>query len=338
MEISPPKNAEHTPPPSASATAPQPLTVHPYIMEPSPPSSQAGPKVSTSADTPVDATSPPFSPSSTTPVLEKDDLDFAGNVDVNDELPDEKTMKKVDDTLVLDANRVSRPFSDLYRGPGVAPRQLIIFIRHFFCGNCQEYLRTLSSSITPESLLKLDAPASITVVGCGEPELIDMYAKETNCPFPIYAEPTRRLYDLLGMTKTWDLGPKPNYIHSNIIITSLQSIGQSLKTGSKALKGGDFKQVGGEFLFEDGKCTWVHRMRNTRDHCEVTDVRRMLGLDDARPPMRKRWSHGIKQVKARNRSRSWGLRSRSRSKTAKDERELVKETEEKMNLNGSTTA
>ena len=167
-----------------------------------------------------------------------------------------------------------------------------------------------------------------------------MYVKETNCPFPIYAEPTRRLYDLLGMTKTWDLGPKPKYIHSNIIITSLQSIGQSLKTGSKALKGGDFKQVGGEFLFEDGKCTWVHRMRNTRDHCEVTDVRTMLGLDDARPPMRKRWSHSIKQVKERNRnrSRSWGLRSRSKSKTAREEKDLVKETEEKMTLNGSTTA
>ena len=141
METSPPKIAEQTPPPSASAAAPQPLTVHPPTVEPSPPSSQSGPKVSSSATgTPVDMTAPPFSPSSTTPVLEKDDLDFAGNVDVNDDLPDENLMKKVDDTLLLDANRVSRPFSDLYRGPGVAPRHLIIFIRHFFCGVSTSFL------------------------------------------------------------------------------------------------------------------------------------------------------------------------------------------------------
>ena len=80
--------------------------------------------------------SPPFSPSSTTPVLEKDDadLDFAGNIDVNDDLPTEQVLRRVGDLLILDAKGQSRPFKDLYQGEGVAPRQLVIFIRHFFCG------------------------------------------------------------------------------------------------------------------------------------------------------------------------------------------------------------
>jgi hypothetical protein len=68
--------------------------------------------------------------------LEKDDadLDFAGNIDVNDDLPTEQDLKRVGDLLVLDAKGQSRPFKELYQGEGVAPRQLIIFVRHFFCG------------------------------------------------------------------------------------------------------------------------------------------------------------------------------------------------------------
>lgn len=274
-----------------------------------------------SSPTTVEApATPPFSPSSTTPVLENPELDFEGTVEVNNDIPSEKDMQRVDDLLVLDATGESRPFRDLYKGEGVAPRQLIIFIRHFFCGNCQEYLRELSASITPEALLALPEPTFITVVGCGRPELIEMYAQTTNCPFPIYADPTRKLYDLLSMTRTWDMGKKPEYIQSNMLFTSVQSIVQSLKTGSKALKGGDFKQVGGEFLFEDGKCVWAHRMKHTRDHTEVSAVREMLGLKGEKIPLRKRWSHGVKTLKeqGRDRSSSWG-RVRSKSKGAKDQ-------------------
>jgi hypothetical protein len=264
-------------------------------------------------------TTPPFSPSSTTPVLENPELDFEGAVDVNNDIPSEKDMARVDDLLVLDSSGESRPFKALYKAEGVAPRQLIIFIRHFFCGNCQEYLRELSASITPDSLLALPEPTFITVVGCGRPELIDMYAQTTKCPFPIYADPTRKLYDLLSMTRTWEMGKKPEYIQSNMLFTSVQSIVQSLKTGSNALKGGDFKQVGGEFLFDDGKCVWAHRMKHTRDHVEVSDVRQLLGLETKKIPLRKRWSHSVKTLKdqGRERSSSWG-RGGLKSKGAKD--------------------
>ena len=48
--------------------------------------------------------------------------------------PTEKELSKVEDLLILDAQGKSRPFKELYDASGVAPRQLIIFIRHFFCG------------------------------------------------------------------------------------------------------------------------------------------------------------------------------------------------------------
>lgn len=145
-----------------------------------------------------------------------------------------------------------------------------------------------------------------------------MYIATTSCPFPVYADPSHKLYDYLGMTRTLNMGKKPNYIHSNLFVTSVQSIVQGLRTGDKALKGGDFKQVGGEFLFEDGEVKWVHRMRNTRDHAEIEELRSIIGLKAQKPPMRKRWSHKVEEKKeGRVRSKSWG-RVRSKSKSKKE--------------------
>ncbi|KAF1918282.1 AhpC/TSA antioxidant enzyme-domain-containing protein [Ampelomyces quisqualis] len=248
-----------------------------------------------------------------TPMLQPEQGDFEGAIDVTNDVPTAQDLDDVGDLLVLDAQGQSRPFKELYNAPHIAPRQLIIFIRHFFCGNCQEFLRTLSSSMTPAALLALPTPTFITVIGCGKPELIPMYANTTSCPFPIYADPTRKLYDLLGMTRTLQLGSKPAYMHTSVLINSVQSIFQSLGTGKHALQGGDFKQVGGEFLFEDGQCTWVRRMKNTRDHSEVVDLRHVLGLDGTTPPVRNRWSHAVKPTTPQRRSLSWG-RLRSKSK------------------------
>ncbi|KAF2202422.1 hypothetical protein GQ43DRAFT_311980 [Delitschia confertaspora ATCC 74209] len=280
---------------------------------------EPGPKDVTSTN---ELPSPILSPNGATPVLEKSEIDFVGDVEVNNDLPTDKQMKAVEDLLVLDAKGQSRPFKQLYAGEGVAPRQLIIFIRHFFCGNCQEYLRTLSSSITPDELLSLPTPTFISVIGCGSPDLIEMYQQTTSCPFPIYADPTRKLYDYLGMTRTLTLGKKPEYMQTGLLSSSIQSIIQGIKQGRNAMSGGDFKQVGGEFMFEEGECFWVHRMRNTRDHAEIPELRKVLGLGDEKTPVRKRWSHGIREV--RKRSGSWG-RGSSRSRKEGKEGKASKE-------------
>lgn len=89
-------------------------------------------------------------------------------------------------------------------------------------------------------------------MGCGDPHLIDMYASETGCPFPIYADPTRKLYQELGMVKTLALGTRPAYMNKSILKSSLDSIVQGVKQikNGLVLKAGDQRQIGGEFLFE----------------------------------------------------------------------------------------
>ncbi|KAI9812862.1 MAG: hypothetical protein M1827_004380 [Pycnora praestabilis] len=231
----------------------------------------------------------------------------AGDLDVTNNIPTQADLDKVANLPVLDVNGASRPFQSLYSGDKEAKRILILFVRHFFCGNCQEYLRTLCSSITPESLLSLSTLTEIVVIGCGQPDLIPMYTETANCPFPIYADPTRKLYDQLGMSRTLNLGPKkPDYIQASFATNTLRSIYQGVMSGTGAFQGGNYKQVGGEFLFDRGKITWCHRMRNTRDHAEISELRRVLGMDEERPNVKKRdTSLGVGLAR---RSSSWGRR------------------------------
>ncbi|RYP55335.1 hypothetical protein DL768_000090 [Monosporascus sp. mg162] len=264
-------------------------------------------------------------------------LDFQGEVQTNNDLPSLETLRKIESYTVLDADGRSHPFKSLYAGRNVARRVLIIFIRHFFCGNCQEYLRTLSASITPEALLQLPVSTFIAVIGCGSPKLIDSYLKETGCPFPIYADPTRRLYNKLGMVRTLSLGSKPAYMNKSMASSVVSSVVQGLKHVKSGLvtKMGDQRQVGGEFLFEpasmsleppissptddagpvdeddasntsasekveEKRVTWCHRMRTTRDHAEIPELMEVLGLEgDGATPIKddERWAKALRSRK-----------------------------------------
>ncbi|KAK4121390.1 hypothetical protein N657DRAFT_648214 [Parathielavia appendiculata] len=228
--------------------------------KPAPPESTPGVVTEKSAATPPFpkiTTAASAAPLTATAIAKEDDdgvnpVEFEGSVDSNHDLPTPETIRKIDSYVVLDRDGKSHTFRSLYTGKHTARRVLIIFVRHFYCGNCQNYLRTLSSHITPSSLLALPLSTFICVIGCGDPALIDMYAAATDCPFPIYADPTRRLYAELGMVRTLALGARPAYMKQNLLASSVQSIVQGLKNVPKglALKGGDSRQVGGEFLFE----------------------------------------------------------------------------------------
>lgn len=79
-----------------------------------------------------------------------------------------------------------------------------------------------------------------------------MYADATGCPFPIYTDPTRKLFSELGMVRTLALGERPAYIRKSLLRASLEGIVQGLRQIPRglAMKSGDQKQIGGEFLFE----------------------------------------------------------------------------------------
>lgn len=161
-----------------------------------------------------------------------------------------------------------------------------------------------------------------------------MYARETEWPYPIYVDPSKSLYAQLGMIRTLNLGPKsPEYMQYSLPSAVVRAIFQSIKAGRGAFKGGDYWQVGGEFLFEDGGASWCHRMKNTRDHAEIPETRRQLGLDGAKPPLRKTFSSGIRrsssqlQRRLSDRRKSWS-RSRDRAEKSSPEGSMMEKVKE----------
>ncbi|PBP25513.1 fmHP [Diplocarpon rosae] len=268
------------------------------------------------------------------------DANFAGDVNTDNKIPSQATLKSIENFSILDQEGRAISFKTLYTGPNVARRVLVIFIRHFYCGNCQEYIRSLTSSVSPSDLLSLPTPTFIAIVGCGSPSLISMYQAETNCAFPIYADPTKKLYSKLGMLRTLNMGTRPEYQRKQVVSMMVTSFMQSMRMLKKgqAMKGGDMYQVGGEFLFEpvdlsspvgspeleaannkqlgatnrtggegmlqDGyteekRVTWCHRMRHTRDHAEIPELREVLGLHDegVAGKNKKRWSKALLERK-----------------------------------------
>lgn len=86
------------------------------------------------------------------------------------------------------------------------------------------------------------------------------------------------------MGRTLDLGSKkPEYLgKKSMWQVSLAGVKQSLMAGSRIFKGGDWSQIGGEFLFVRGmegwSVKWCHRMETTRDHAEVRELKEVIGL------------------------------------------------------------
>lgn len=77
----------------------------------------------------------------------EDDSDFCGidpddfftqfrdDIDVSDELPSRETLQKAGELPIYDAQGNSRPFKSIYSGDDViGERQLVLFVRHFYCG------------------------------------------------------------------------------------------------------------------------------------------------------------------------------------------------------------
>ena len=91
------------------------------------------------------------------------------------------------------------------------------------------------------------------------------------------------------------MGTRPDYIRKGLVRTVAESIGQALKHIPSGLgtKGGDSRQVGGEFLFEpsdkgEGKqVTWCHRMKTTRDHTGVSELAKVLDPDGSHLMLQK---------------------------------------------------
>lgn len=150
-------------------------------------------------------------------------------------------------------------------------------VRHFFCTSDQDYVRSLSEQMPPDTLSALPSgPARLVIIGCGDPSRILPYAAETSCAFPVFTDPSRRLFANLGMKRTMAVSPNPPYVRHSTLGLVLKSVMQMIWSGWGALKGGDYIQNGGEWIFKEGKCVWAHRMKTMSDHMPAEELLQVL--------------------------------------------------------------
>lgn len=174
------------------------------------------------------------------------------------------------------------------------------------------------------------------------------------------------------MTRTLSLGSKdPDYIQHTIVSGMVKSIAQGLKriAAGDVMQAGDIKQVGGEFLFEvvsrgtrltDSKqgngalekveVTWCHRMKNTRDHAELPELRKVLGLDKAEANGEERrrrsessWRNSglARSLSNKRQSLSWSRtrrRSRSTGRKLSQDHMQIDTVKEEVRLEDAPTA
>jgi hypothetical protein len=139
---------------------------------------------------------------------------------------------------------------------------------------------SLVATANPDALR--EANVNLVIISDGSPKMIATYRKIFKCPFPIFTDPTRNLYRVLGMTlRTLDSGP-PNEAGDYITHGPLGGLGMVLKNAVKMplANAGDIKQLGGEFLLGPGSvCHYAHRMHTTKSHAPVKELLKRAGVD-----------------------------------------------------------
>ncbi|KAM5530209.1 hypothetical protein V8D89_016123 [Ganoderma adspersum] len=158
---------------------------------------------------------------------------------------------------------------------------IVVFIRHFWCGSCQQYVIQLAS-VRKEALEQ--ANTRLLIIGCGDWKLIKDYCGLTDFKGGMYADPSRKLYHTFGLIETLDRTPagqeKRSYLGKSVIGNVLASIWEGpLKHPQHLGKQGNISQLGGDYIFgPGGTCIYASPMKHTEDHVEVKELMKQAGV------------------------------------------------------------
>ncbi|VDB89113.1 unnamed protein product [Peniophora sp. CBMAI 1063] len=190
---------------------------------------------------------------------------------------DTQTLEKAAQLEVYNEKGEKVKFGSIFKDK----KTVVVFIRHFFCGICKQYVSQISSTVRGEALQA--ANTDIVLVGCGEWELIKEYKEDTGFEGNVYANPDRSLYSAFGMVEnlkqTPSGQPKASYITQSVWKTTLEATKHTLFHITQFSKSGNISQNGGELVLGPGlECSFFHRMVHTQDHAELTDIMRAAGV------------------------------------------------------------
>lgn len=120
-----------------------------------------------------------------------------------DRIPSKRRLWEAGTLFITDENGDLVCFGDMFPKmpdhvePGQPiPKTAVFFIRHFWCGQCQDYMFASLSQLDPVALEK--AGIKVIVISNGSWKIIKSYRELFKCPFPIYVDGPRKLYQLMG--------------------------------------------------------------------------------------------------------------------------------------------
>ena len=200
-------------------------------------------------------------------------------------LPTHEQLRRAASHLVIAESGVRVTFGSLF----AEQRTIVIFIRHFWCPLCQDYMSSVRSVVRPDVLRSPDAlgaesgsAAKLVVISNGSHGMISKYKQIFRMPFEMYTDPTLAVYNTLGMARGRE-GDHPTCSSATCGVSPQESAGseKQKKKGGKICnggyvkhgtmggivmvlvraikvgmplweKGGDVAQLGGEFVFGPG--------------------------------------------------------------------------------------
>lgn len=230
-------------------------------------------------------------------------------------------------------------------------RTIVIFIRHFWCPLCQDYMSSLSSLVKPEMLQSNKdsiKEVQLVVISNGAHAMIGKYRKIFELPFTMYTDPSLAIYTALGMGRDkggharehgrrhhgsisdglalgaheyieeQETSGDGDYVKHGLIGGIAMVVVRAFKVGMPVWeKGGDIGQLGGEFVFGPGlTCSYAHRMQNTKGHAPIKDVLNAAGI--VLPPLQPHQEGWKAHTKKRSSKQSIRRLSVRRSSTSKN--------------------
>lgn len=126
---------------------------------------------------------------------------FDANVNA---IPSQDDLIKASTITVRDETGKKIEFGKLVSG-SEGKQYVVVFIRHWYCPLCAQYMDSIIRSIDQEALDR--ARVELIVIGNGSYKMLPGYTKAIGCPFRMYTDSKLKLYRALGMSRqTGDAG------------------------------------------------------------------------------------------------------------------------------------
>lgn len=193
-------------------------------------------------------------------------------------LPTKRQLLDAASCVVVAENGIRVPFGDLFRDQ----KTVVIFIRHFWCPLCQDYMFSIANTVDPQVLKQ--SGISLVIISNGSYNMIKSYRQIFRTPYAVYTDPSSRLYNILGMTMK-SVEPKAEQRRSSYVRHSRAGgiamvIANALRVGMPVWeKAGDVTQLGGEFVLGPGMtASYAHRMRSRSSHAPIVRVLTAAGV------------------------------------------------------------